>query len=121
MADAPTWRSAAQEAARLCPADDDALELIGRLPLVPIRQLVPLSGRRSERGVYACVARLARRGMVSAISGPADPGKPHQQLLLISNLGLAVLAWRRDVEPAGLARTWRLERAPMRVLVGQLP
>jgi hypothetical protein len=71
--------------------------------------------------LYACVARLARRGLVSALPGPADLGKPHQRLLLMSNLGLAVLAWRREVEPAILARAWRLERAQLRDVVGQLP
>jgi hypothetical protein len=121
MADAPTWRSAAREAARLCAADEEALELIGRLPLVPICQLVPLSGDRSGRSVYACVARLSGRGLVSAIPGPTDPRRTHRRLLLISNLGLAVLAWRRDLEPAGLVRVWRLERPALRVLVGQLP
>jgi len=121
MADTPTWRSAAREAARVCAADEEALELIGQLPLVPIGQLVPLSGGRSERTVYACVARLTRRGLVSAIPGPADPGKPHQRLLLLSNLGLAVLAWRRNVDPAGLARFWRLGRTQLQVLVSQLP
>jgi len=121
MADTPTWRSAAREAARVCAADEAALELIGQLPLVPICQLVPLSGDRSDRTVYASVARLARRGLVSAIPGPAEPGKPRQRLLLISNLGLAVLAWRRNVDPASLARFWRLGRTQSRVLVGQLP
>jgi Replication-relaxation len=121
MTDALTWRRAAREAARLCPADEETLELIGRLPLVPIRQLVPLSGGRSGRSVYACVERLAERGLVSAIPGPADLGRTHRRLLLISNLGLAVLAWRREVDPASLARAWRLGRTPLRVLVGQLP
>src|ERR1700694_1335457 len=121
MADSPTWRSAARGAARLCPADEDALELIGRLPLVPISQLLPLSGGRSDRSVYACVERLVERGLVSVIPGPGHLGKPHRRLLLISNLGLAALAWRRDVEPASLAHAWRLGRAPLRLLVSQLP
>ena len=95
--------------------------MIGRLPLVPISQLVPLSGGRSGRSVYACVERLAERGLVSVIPGPGHLGKPHRRLLLISNLGLAALAWRREVDPASLARAWRLGRAPLRVLVGQLP
>src|SRR6266851_5357032 len=121
MPDAPIWRSAAREAARLCPVDKEALELIGRLPLVPISQLVPLSRGRSDRSVYARVARLADRGLVSVIPGPGHLGKPHRRLLLISNLGLAALAWRREVDPASLARAWRLGRTPLRVLVGQLP
>ena len=121
MADTPTWRSAAREAARLCPADEEALELIGRLPLVPISQLLPLSGGRSGRSVYACVERLVERGLVSVIPGPGHLGKPHRRLLLISNLGLAALAWRREVDHANLARAWRLGRTPLRVLVGQLP
>src|SRR5579859_4467983 len=121
MADTPTWRSAAREAARLCPADEEALELIGRLPLVPISQLMPLSGGRSGRSVYACVERLVERGLVSVIPGPGHLGKPHRRLLLISNLGLAALAWRREVDSAGLARAWRLGRTPLRELVGQLP
>src|ERR1700680_2709178 len=121
MADTPTWRSAAREAARLCPADEEALELIGRLPLVPISQLLPLSGGRSGRSGYACVERLAERGLVSVIPGPGHLGKPHRRLLLISNLGLAALAWRHEVDHASLARAWRLGRTPLRVLVGQLP
>ena len=106
MADAPTWRSAAREAGRLYPADEEVLELIGRLALVPISQLVPLSGGRSGRSVYACLERLAERGLVSVIPGPGHLAKPHRRLLLISNLGLAALAWRRDVDPASLARAW---------------
>src|SRR6266566_1307458 len=96
MADTPTGGSAAREAERLYPADEEALELIGRLALVPISQLVPLSGGRSDRSVYACVERLAERGLVA-------------------------LAWRREVDHASLARAWRLGRTPLRVLVGQLP
>src|SRR5713226_8092252 len=121
MADAPTWRSVARDAARLRPADEEALELIGRLPLVPISQLVPLSGGRNGRSVYACVERLVERGLVSVIPGPGHLGKPHRRLLLISNLGLAALAWRREVDPASLARSWRLGRTPLRLLVSQLP
>ncbi len=121
MADAPTWRSVAREAARLRPADEEALELIGRLPLVPISQLVPLSGGRSRRSVYAGVERLVERGLVSVMLGPGHLGKPHRRLLLISNLGLAALAWRREVDSASLARAWRLGRTPLRLLVSQLP
>src|ERR1700694_5816636 len=121
MADSPTWRSAARGAARLCPADEDALELIGQLPLVPISHLVPLSGGRSGRSVYAGVERLVERGLVSVIPGPGQLGKPHRRLLLISSLGLAALAWRREVDSASLACAWRLGRTPLRVLVGQLP
>src|SRR5216683_4156707 len=121
MADTPTWRAAATEAARFCPADEEALELIGRLPLVPISQLVPMSGGRSGRSVYACVERLVERGLVSVIPGPGHLRKSHRRLLLISNLGLAALAWRREVDSASLARAWRLGRTPLRVLVGQLP
>jgi len=121
MADTPTWRSAAREAARLCPADAEALELIGRRPLVPISQLLPFSGGRSGRSVYACVERLVERGLVSVIPGPGHLGKPRRRLLLISNLGLAALAWRRNVDPANLARAWRLGPTPLQVLVSQLP
>src|SRR4029077_14418025 len=96
MADTPTWRSAAREAARLCPADEEALELIGRLPLVPVRQLVPLARGRSGRSVYACVERLAERGLISVIPGPGHLGKPNRRLLLMSNLGLAAPAWRGE-------------------------
>ena len=74
MADTPTWRSAAREAARLCPADEEALELIGRLPLVPISQLLPLSGGRSGRSVYACVERLVCGATGGAWSGERDTG-----------------------------------------------
>jgi hypothetical protein len=74
MADTPTWRSAAREAARLYPADEEALELIDRLPLVPISQLLPLSGGRSGRSVYTCVERLVERGLVSVIPGPGHLG-----------------------------------------------
>src|SRR5260370_42053759 len=109
------WREKQRVSAQ---ADEEALELIGRLPLVPICQLVPLSGDRSGRSVYACVARLSGRGLVSAIPGPTDGRRTHRRLLLISNLGLAVLAWRRDLEPADLAREWRPERRPMRVVGG---
>jgi hypothetical protein len=121
MADTPTWRSAAREAARLCPADEETLELIGPLPLVPVSQLVPLARGRSGRSIYACVERLAGRGLVSVIPGPGHPWKPNRRLLLISNLGLAALALRREVDPASLARAWRLGRTPLRLLVGQLP
>ena len=30
--------------------------------------------------------------------------------MLLTNLGLAALAWRRELDPASLARAWRRER-----------
>src|SRR6266851_8940832 len=73
MADTPTWRSATREAARLCPADEEALELIGRLPLVPISQLVPMSGGRSGRQRLRMCGAIGRAWSRERDTGPWPP------------------------------------------------
>ena len=75
MADTPTWRSAAREAARLCPADEEALELIGRLPLVPISQLVPLSRRQERPQRLRMCGAIGRAWSGERDTGPWPPGE----------------------------------------------
>jgi hypothetical protein len=116
-----TWRTVAREADQLRRIDQEILELIGRLPLVPMGQLLPFSAVRGPRAVYACISRLAARGLVITIVGPGNGVGPRHHLLLLSNLGLAVLSWRRNVEPAGLAREWGLHQRALRTLISVLP
>src|SRR5262245_34735167 len=105
---APTWAAVVRAADGLCCSDQQLLEVIARLPLVPIRQLLPFSAT-SERATYACVARLVERGLVSTLTGPAEGAGRPPKLLLVTNIGLAVLALRMELDPASLARAWRLD------------
>src|SRR6266571_2288803 len=63
----PTWRLATQEAALLTPAEEAALELIGRLPLAAVSHLLPLASGRSRSAPCSDVVRLAERGLVATI------------------------------------------------------
>jgi len=121
VADVPTWRSAVREATRLCVADEALLALIARLPLVPARCVLPLSPIGSPSTLYRHLAELGKRGLVTTIDGPPAGDGRHRQLLLVDNLGLAVLAYRRGVEPAALARCWGLHRTALDRLGLQLP
>ena len=113
--------AATRQAATLTPAEEATLELIARLPLVPVRSLLPLSPAGSTAALYRRVAGLARRGLVAAIDGPPASSGPRGRLLLLDNFGLAVLACRRDAEPAVLARAFGLHRARLAWLARRLP
>ena len=102
----PTWGAVDREAAVLTPAEEATLETIGQLPLVPTQDLAHVCSIGSTAALYRRVAVLTRRGLVAGVGGPTRGSGPHQQLLLLDNLGLAVLSWRRGVEPAVLARRW---------------
>jgi len=119
--DAPTWRNAVREAARLCAADEALLALIGRLPLVPAQWVMPLWTEGNPGSLYRHLAELEQRGLVTTIDGPPERTGRHRQLFLVDNLGLAVLAYRRGVEPAALARFWALHLTALDRLVLQLP
>lgn len=117
---APTWAAVVRAADGLCCSEQQLLEVVARLPLVPIRQLLPFSVT-SERSTYASVARLVERGLVSSFTGPAEGAGRRPKLLLLTNVGLAVLACWMELDPVGLARGWNLERTGLRPLIGELP
>ncbi len=117
----PTWGGVARQAAELSVAEEATLERIGRLPLIPARHLLPVSGGGSRAALYRCVASLARRGLIIVVPGPVSSGGPRQRLLLLGNGGLAVLGYRRGVEPAALAHLWGLDRAGLDALARELP
>jgi len=121
VAGVPTWRSAVREEAHLCADDEALLALIARLPLIPARCLVPLTPMGSSASLYRHLAELEQRGLLTTIAGPPGAGGRHRQLLLVDNPGLSVLAYRRGVEPAALARCWALHRTALDRLVLQLP
>jgi hypothetical protein len=121
VAAAPTWGSPLREEARLCAADESLLDLIARLPLVPARCLVPLSPVGSSASLYRHLAELVHRGLVNTLAGPPERGGRRRALLLVDNTGLAVLAYRRGVEVAALARHRALHRTALDRLVLQLP
>src|SRR5215467_4138773 len=100
----PTWRIATEEAARLTPVEEVALELIGQLPLAAVSHLPPLAIGRSRSALCADVARLVERGLVARIDGAPHGAGGRRRLLLVTNLGLAVLAIRLGTDPRDLAR-----------------
>jgi hypothetical protein len=117
----PTWRMATGEAARLKAAEAVALELIGELPLAAVSHLLPLAMGRSRSALCADVAHLVERGLVATIEGPAHAACRRPRLLLVTNLGLAVLAYRHGMDPRELARRRGLGRGPLEELIRQLP
>src|SRR5436190_15570973 len=116
----PTWRIATQEAARLTPGEEVALELIGYLPLTAVSHLLPLAIGRSRSALSSDVAHLVERGLVATIEGPPHGACRRRRLLLVTNLGLAVLASRHGMDPRELARRRGLRRGPLDELLRQL-
>jgi hypothetical protein len=116
----PTWRAVEYAAASLEAADEELLDLVTRLPLVPAAHLASFSAE-GPRALDRRGTRLRTSDLVSAISAPSDGAGRRRLLLLPTNLGLAALALRHGVEPASLARARGLHRAGMRALVAQLP
>src|SRR5438128_7740817 len=110
-----------QEAAVLSPAEQAALELIGRLPLAAVSHLLPLATGRSRTALCSDVVRLAERGLVARIEGPPHGASRRRRLLLLTNLGLAVLACRYALDPRVLARKSSLGRGVLEALIQQLP
>jgi len=117
----PTWRTATHQAALLTPAEQAILELTGRLPLAAVSQLLPLANGRSRSGLCSDVAHLAERGLIARIEGPPHGACRRRRLLLLTNLGLAVLACRKDTDSRELAHEWGLRRRVLDALVHQLP
>ncbi len=117
----PTWRMAAHEAARLAPGEQLVLELIGHLPLAATSHLLPLAMGKSRSALCSDVAHLVERGLVAAIDGPPHGACRRRRLLLLTNLGLAVLACRRGADSRDLARRRGLGRGPLEALIRQLP
>src|SRR5215471_12474537 len=117
----PTWRIAAEEAGRLTPAEEVALELIGQLPLAAVSHLLPLAIGRSRSALCADVAHLVERNLVATIDGPPHGACRRRRLLLVTNLGLAVLAFRDGIDPRELARRRGLWRGSLDELIRQLP
>ena len=120
MDERPTWRTVGHAAANLETADEELLDLVTRLPLVPTARLLPFSAE-DPRAVYRRVARLRESGLVTAVAAPSDGAGRRRLLLLPTNLGLAVLASQRGVEPASLARARGLHRTALRAVIAELP
>jgi hypothetical protein len=116
-----TWGAVVGEARALTLEEEAALELIARLPLVPARHLQTLSGECSSAAAYRRVARLRRGSLVAMVDGPREGSGRRPRLLLVQNLGLAVLAHRREVEPEALARSYGLHRRALDKLCLGLP
>jgi hypothetical protein len=75
---------ATQEAARLTPVEEVALELIGQLPLAAVSHLLPLAIGRSRSALCADVARLVDRGLVARIDGPPHAASRRRQHVVSS-------------------------------------
>jgi len=67
------------------------------------------------------VAHLVERGLVATIDGPPRGACRRRRLLLVTNLGLAVLACRDGMDPRELARRRGLWRGSLDELIRQLP
>jgi hypothetical protein len=117
----PTWGMAWREAALLGPADQVLLETLGKLPLVPVRCLLPLVPVTSPQALYCHVQGLQRRGLLVALDGPPERSGRPRRLVLVTNLGLGVLAWLVGVHPKTLARQFQLDRAALDSLPQKLP
>jgi len=117
----PTWRMAVSESDSLTSDQAATLELIAQLPLASTAHLVPLAGPCDRSTLCRKIGLLVERGLIATLDGPAYGRCRPRQLLLITNLGLAVLAWRRGVDPCELVRQWGLGRRAIEALIGQLP
>lgn len=117
----PTWRMATTEAASLTAIQAVALELIAHLPLAPIAHLVPLGGTTDRSALYRQMAHLSERGLIATFDGPPHGRCRRRQLLLLTNLGLAVLAGLHALDPRAMVRECGLERGAIDALIRQLP
>jgi hypothetical protein len=77
------------------------------------------TGRPST--VYQNILKLAERDLVTTFGGPPQAGSRQQQLVLPTNLGLAVLALRFQFDQRELVRSWRLGARATGPLIRQLP
>ena len=89
--------------------------------MAAVSHLLPLARGRSRSALCSDVVHLAERGLVATIEGPPHGACRHRRLLLLTNLGLAVLANRYASDPRELARGWGLRRGALDALIRQLP
>jgi hypothetical protein len=99
----------------------DVLELVAQLPLAPITHIAPFATTGDRATLYRRIAHLVERGLITALHGPPHSRCRPRQLLLITNLGLAVLAWRSGLDCRELVRRWGLSHSAIATLLRQLP
>jgi hypothetical protein len=121
LAPHPTWGMASRESDSLTPGAADALQLVARLPLAPIACLAPLLGTGQRSVAYRHIRKLAERQLVAIFAGPPQAGSRPRQLVLPTNLGLAVLALRYELDQREVVRQWRLGPRATGPLIRQLP
>jgi hypothetical protein len=120
-ADYPTWRMAADASICLTAPEAAALELVAQLPFAPLAYIAPFARTSDRSTLYRRIAHLVERHLVATFDGPPHGRCRPRQLLLITNRGLAVLAWRHAVDSGELVRRWGLSHSATAALLRQLP
>ncbi len=80
------------------------LELLARTPLLWTAAVRTLGGLSSDDTAYRCLDRMGERGLVSWLRPPLW-GRNSPRLYHLTDLGVAVAALRREVDPVQLARS----------------
>ncbi len=116
------WRDAEQawERLRQRPSDRRNLWLLARLPLLPERVIEPLSGLRGGTSVYRSLQRLRADRLIGTIQPPITPDRA-PRLHYLTDLGLAVVALGRGIEPASLTHRHGLQGTDLLELLPGLP
>ena len=97
------------------------LELVARLPFAPMAYIAPFAQTGDRSTLYRRIAHLVKRRLVATFDGPPHSRCRPRQLLVIANLGLAVLAWRYAVDSRELVRRCGLSHSAIAALLRQLP
>ncbi len=118
----PRWHDAGQalEHLRGRPSDRRTLWLLARLPLIPEPVIEQLSGIRNRTSIYQSLSRLRADGLIDALHPSVVPGRS-PRLPYLTDLGLAVVALDRGIEPEALANRHGLRGSDLLGLLPGLP
>ena len=111
------WRDAHDRLQALTPGERRALLLLSRLPLLWADALGRIGGLGSAGTAHEIVGRLRAAGLVGSLQASFRSGRS-PALLYLTDLGLAVVALVRGMDPVPLARHSGLRGSD---LLAQLP
>jgi hypothetical protein len=97
---------------RLNRSDEELMEIVARLPLIPTACLLTLArGKATPRTTYGRISRLCERGVLRRFRAPAEGSGPPPYLFLVSDAGFSAVARRRGIPVDALGREWACDRA----------
>jgi hypothetical protein len=120
VTDQPRWRDAEMMAERFTDGDWRALLLLVRLPLLWEFAIEQLYGLRGDTSVYRSLARLRAAGLIDELRPALRAGR-NPSLFYLTDLGLATISVRHQIDPVDLARQAGLRGPDLRRRLLRLP